>query len=281
MRSRGLVVAIAIVLAVVAAAAVILYTNQVREDALGDEATTVVVSTVDILPGSPLDPLIASQTFETIRVPNNALVDGAVQSVEALRGQTATAPILAREQIPASRLSSGQSDISRVGVSEGHVGVAIQLEGQRAVAGAVQLGDSVSVFVTFPQNTVVLRKTLKTILQPANFQKFLEAQQGGASATQFASLPAFSLGADFTMTLVKSARVIKISNPPTDETGRQSNEDVILTLDLLPEDAESVVFAMEQASVWLGLLPPKNAEEGYPSQAFVGPSFEKLVGTAS
>ena len=277
MRSRGLVVAIAIVLAIVAAAAVILYTNQVRQNALGDEATQVVVATQDIPAGTRLDTLIEQGAFETIQVPNGALVEDAVQGVEELRGATTTAPILAREQISASRLNTGQAVFSTVGVSDGKVGLTVTLAAERAGAGAVQIGDYITIYATFPRDTVVLKSSLKQILTPAQFQKFVSVQENGATPSQIASLPAFVIGTEFTTTLVRSARVIQISNPPVDETGRSENGDITLMLDLEPDQAEAVVFAKETAQEWIGLLPPKN-KDGYPVEAWIGARFDLLVG---
>lgn len=276
MRSRGLVVAIAIVLAIVAAAAVILYTNQVRETAISDEATQVVISTQDIDAGTRLDPLLAQGGFVTINVPNDALVDGAVTELGQLEGQTTTSPILAREQIPGSRLASGSGSVSQAGVTDGHVGVALSLDGPRAGAGAIRLGDSVAVYVTFNKDTVVLRSTLARILSQAQLGRFLEAQQGQPSA----NAPAVRLGADFTATVVQATRVIQIAVPTTtDANGQQATTEGTITvmLDLLPEDAQSVVFANERASVWLGLLPPKNLD-GYPLEAVLGPTEDQLLG---
>jgi Flp pilus assembly protein CpaB len=275
MRSRGLVVAIAIVLAIVAAAAVILYTNQVREDAITDEATQVVIATQDIQAGTQLDPLLTQGVFDTINVPNDALVEGAVVSLGQLQGQTTTAPILAREQIPTSRLATGQSDLSQVGVSKDHVGVALSLDGPRGGAGAIRIGDHIAVYVTFPKDTVVLRSELRRILAPSQLRKFFAAQSGAE-----ANAPAVRLGVDFTATIVPSTRVIQAAIPTvTDTDGQQSVSEgtITLMLDLLPEDAEAVVFANERASVWLGLLPPQN-EAGYPIEAVLGPTFDELLG---
>ena len=70
MRSRGLVVAIAIVLAVGAAAAVVLYTQGVKEEAeQGGQLTTVIVATQEIPANQRLDPLIEQGLFAEIDVP--------------------------------------------------------------------------------------------------------------------------------------------------------------------------------------------------------------------
>ncbi|MDP9297333.1 MAG: SAF domain-containing protein, partial [Actinomycetota bacterium] len=101
MRSRGLVVAIAVVLAIVAAAAVILYTNGVKNNAVtAGAAADVVVASQNIAANTNLNPLIDQGAFNTIRVPSDAVVEGAVTDVNQLRDQTTTQPILANEQIP-------------------------------------------------------------------------------------------------------------------------------------------------------------------------------------
>src|SRR3712207_6380467 len=148
MRSRGLVVAIAVVLAVLAAVGVIVYTNQVRTQVETEDTVPVVVSNQDIAANTNLDALIDQGVFDFVRVPEDALVAGAVTDVEQLRGQSSVAPIFAREQITTSRLSSGSADISFAGVSDDHVGIAFQVDASRAGGGLVQRGDSVSVYAT-------------------------------------------------------------------------------------------------------------------------------------
>ncbi len=125
MRSRGLVVAIAVVLAIVAAAAVILYTNGVKNDAVtGGALSVVVVSKQDIAANTNLNPLLEEGAFTELKVPTDAVVDGAVTSIERLRGQTTTAPILANEQIASARLSGGEAPQGgALGITPGNVGL--------------------------------------------------------------------------------------------------------------------------------------------------------------
>jgi Flp pilus assembly protein CpaB len=242
MRSRGLVVAIAVVLAVAAAAAVILYTQGVKEEAqLGGRLQTVIVSTREILPNEPLDPLVAQGVFRQIRVPEDALVSDAVRDVTELEGAATTATIYANEQIPASRLSTSEQRPNSLGISPGHIGVALELDAPQGGAGNIQPGDNVSVFATY-QNVQAI---------------------GGSG--QQADLP------DFTATLVPTVKVLRIENPQVDtETGEQqgSTDRIRVTLDLEPKQAQDLVFAQENGLVWLGLLPP-NEDGTQPSGSTV------------
>jgi Flp pilus assembly protein CpaB len=239
MRSRGLVVAIAVVLAIVAAAAVILYTNGVKNDAVtGGALSVVVVSKQDIAANTSLDPLLEQGVFTELRVPTDAVVGGAVTSSNELRGQTTTAPILANEQIPLERLSGGEAPAGgSLGITKGNVALTVALDAPQGGAGTVNVGDNVVVYGTFQDIKVVgdVRKTLNGAAVPSS---------GG-------QLP------DFTATIVPEARVLRIQNPVVDPEGRsEENDKILLTLDLSKENAQNVVFAQENGLVYVSLLAP-------------------------
>lgn len=263
MRSRGLVVAIAVVLAVAAAAAVILYTQGVKDEALGDSSqATVIVSSVEIRANEPLNPLVAQDIFKQIRVPQDALVAGAVTDIRQLANATTTSTILANEQIPATRLSTADERPNLIGVSPKHIAVTVELEAPQGGAGNVQPGDNVSVFATYQSVSLIAGDIRQLINNPGS------APTGAGGKTD---LP------DFTATLIPTVKVLRIQNPEVDtETGQQNDSDRIrVTLDLLPEDAQNLVFAQENGLVWLGLLPPD--EEGTQPPAATVP-VELLLG---
>lgn len=264
MRSRGLVVAIAVVLAVAAAAAVVLYTQGVKETAeQGGELTTVIVASQTIDANQPLDPLIEQGIFTELDIPRDALVEGAVTDLSQMEGATTTTTVLANEQISSSRLSTAENRLNEVGVSPGHIAVAIELEAPQGGTGNVQPGDNVAVFGTY-QNVQIITGDLNQLV---NNQGTLPTTSG-----QKRDVP------DFTVTLIRSVQVLKIENPAVDdETGEQSDSDRIrVTLDLLPQDAQNLVFAQENGLVWLGLLNPED-EDGLETAASTVP-LELLIG---
>lgn len=261
MRSRGLVVAIAIVLAVAAAAAVVLYTQGVEQAAReGGNLEPVVVATQDIPANQRLDPLIDQGLFTEIQVPGDALVEGAVTDTEQLRGAATTAPILRNEQIPTSRLSTGGPErIDPLGITEGHVAVSVEIDAPQGGVGNIQPGDNVTVFATYQSVELIGRNVKQLVNNPAAVATAPKVQ-----------LPAF------TLTLIPTVRVLKIQNPPVDvETGRSDSSRIQVTLDLLPQDAQNLVFAQENARIWLGLLPPD--EDGTQPPASTVP-IELLLG---
>jgi Flp pilus assembly protein CpaB len=266
MRSRGLVVALALLLAIGATAAVFLYVNGVREDAkTGGDLVTVVVANQDIQANAELDPLLESGgVFTTAQVTPETLVDGAVTSSEQLAGQTTTFPILANEQIPVSRLSSGEGVTGgSLGISPGHIGTAFRVDGPPGVGGHVVRGDNVVVYATF--SGVKVFKSFKELVNDATSAN----PNAAAPAQAQESLPAL------TVTLVPTAKVLDVENPTETADGKTSEGQVTLTLDLLPEDSANMVYAAERGSLWFGLLPP--GEEGVQLPAASLP-IDKVLG---
>jgi Flp pilus assembly protein CpaB len=282
MRSRGLVVAIAVVLAVLAAVGVIVYTNSVK-NGTGADTTAVIVSDKDIPANTPLNPLIDAGYFGTVNVPNDTLVAGAVTDENELRDQTTSSTIYANEQIPTSRLATGRGNA--LGISDGHVGLGIQVGGPQSVNGYIQNNDQVEIFATFPKGTTVTKQGLKQLLSPAQLARFFTALQTGTTAT-LANSPVISMPFDFTFPLVQTVRVLAITNPAVDSTtGKPGSGTSTLVLDMLPNDAQSLVLASSDATqLWLGLLPPNKdgtPATGYKEPATFGVPFAKVTGVGT
>ncbi len=245
MRSRGLVVALAVLLAVAAAGAVVLYTNGVKKAAeSGGSLTTVIVATQDIPANTSLDPLIEGGGFKELSVPADAVVDGAVTSLASLRGQTTTAPIVANEQLTASNLSSGEQVAGgMLGISKGHLALTIKLNAPQGVNGNIQRGDNITIFATYTGASIIAGTTLPQLLN------------GSAPTTDKQDLP------DFTVSLIPTVRVLQVVNPAIDASGNPVGDSVTLTLDLLPADAQALTLANQTATLYIGLLPP--GEDGH------------------
>jgi len=272
------VVAIAVVLAALAAVGVIVYTNQVEKSVTEENTVLVVVSSQDIPSNTNLNTLVETGGFQEIRVPESALVAGAVTTLDELRDRVTSAPILANEQIPLSRL--GEGTLNTVGISADHVGLGIDVGGPQSVNGLIQRGDNIVVYATFEKGTPVLKESLKTFLEPAQVEELFEAG-AGTSTTPLSNQDILFMPFNFTMTLVPTVKVLAVQNPPVDQaSGRQGGGNSTLVLDMLPDDAQSLVYANSNSTLWLGLLPPEN-EEGYDSPATVGVPFTRIVGVGT
>jgi Flp pilus assembly protein CpaB len=155
-------------------------------------------------------------------------------------------------------LSSSETPLNLTGVSKGHLGVAIELDAPQGGIGNIQPGDQVQVFATY-QGVKVIKGDIRKLISSA-----------GGTAPPQVDLP------DFTLTLIPTVRVLRIQNPSVDtETGRSDSSRIQVTLDLLPQDAQNLVFAQEKARIWLGLLPP--GEDGTQPRASLVP-IEILLG---
>ncbi len=272
MRSRGLVVAIAVVLAVLAAVGVIVYTSSVRENATSENTTQVVTSSQDIPANTPLDPLVQSNVFKLTAIPNEAIVPNAVTDISELQGQVTSAPIYQNEQIPSDRLSSGPGS-NNLGITPGNVGVGLQIAGAAAVNGYVQQGSHVVLYATFHRGTLVSKNSLKFYLTGGQIQKLQQVGSPTASNPNLIFMPT-----DFTFALVPSVRVLAVTNPPADtSTGKPTAGTSNFVLDLSPTDANSVIFAVDHSTIYLGLLPPEN-ERGYGEPGTLGPPLARVVG---
>jgi len=264
MRSRGLVVAIAVVLAVLAAVGVIVYTSSVKETAVNENTVPVLVSTQNIPANTALDPLIAQGVFTTANVPQTVVVADAVTSPDQLSGKTATAPIYANEAIPLARVTASNV----VGISPGNVGLGLQVDGAAAVNGQISQGDNVAIWATFGSGTIVTKAQLKQLLTPGQISQL----SGGTSGA------AIRMPTDFTVTLIRTVKVLSAQNPPVDtSTGRSSAGSSTYLLNMDPTDAQLLVFATDHSTLYLGLLPPGD-EKGYVQPGTIGVPFGRVIG---
>jgi Flp pilus assembly protein CpaB len=227
MKSRSLVVAGALVLALLATAGVFLYVSNVKEEAeTGGELTTVLVSTTDIPAGTDLDSLVDQGAFTPEQFPTDSVVQGAVTSVGQLRGRAAAVPILAGEQIVLSRLSGTQEKLPGgvFGLQEGYEAVAVRLTAEQMLGEKLQTGDHVTFFAHF-------------------------TDLGGSGALD-----------DQTAVVVPDTRVLDVTTPVADPTSTQSSDEVsveqLVTLELTQEQGQQLVFAQNSGEVWLGLIRP-------------------------
>ena len=224
MRSRGMIIGLAFVLAAIATLTVFLYVRGVEEDAeSGGDLVSVIVSEQDIPAGTDLDELITDGAFSTASIDEDAVIPGAVTNLSQIEGRTTSAAILEGEQIPSARLQgSDELPGGALGISEGYTAMSVALDSFRTVAGEIQEGDHVTIYATF---------------------------EGDRSANGRAGQAA-------TVVLVPSVRVLRFSEPGDADFAEAGATQPQLTLEILPKDAQKLVFAQERGSTYMALLPP-------------------------
>jgi pilus assembly protein CpaB len=229
MKGRGLVVALALILATLATAGVFLYSRGVQEQAnkVGT-VVPVVVSKVDIPARTDMNSLIEDDQFRIIQVPETAKVDGAITSVDQLADKNNAVAILAGEQIPEARITGNVAG-GALSIPEGMEAITVSLDAPRGVAGAINVGDQVTIYATFRGDRASGKDTMTAVLVPT--AQLLAVYRPIASST-------FGEG-------------------DSQAQGEQLPGTVTVTVALSPEDAQHFVFSMESGTVWFGLLPPR------------------------
>ena len=141
-------IVIALILAVVAAGLVIMYTSNVKSQAdKSIKTTTVVVSKGDIVAGTPLNTLVSGGAFTTRQVATKDVVPGAFTSVSSLNTSLATdTNITAGAQITPAMFSSSK-DSAIVNQIQGTMrAVQVAFNANRVLGGTLKAGDRVDIY---------------------------------------------------------------------------------------------------------------------------------------
>ena len=245
MRSRGLVVVLALILATLATAGVFLYARGVKEDAkTGGDLVAVIVAKGDIPANTDLNAVIATDGFVEQELPQDAVIEGAITDISQLRNRRNSVFIVAGEQIPIARVQGGKVVGGVLSIPEGHQAITVSLESPRALGAALAGGDNVTILATFTDVVIEEKKQNQQATTPAT-----AAEQAAAAR-----------GVDATVVLVPQVEVLRVSVPTRSGVGGDETADttgvIAVTLAFLPEEAQRFVFALEQGTVYLSLLPP-------------------------
>ena len=115
-KVRWFVVVFVLILTALATAGILLYSRGVDYGPMtGGSMVGVIVFKVDVPAGTDLDQLIKDDQLTVIEIPYDAVIEGAVTSVDQLSHRRNTVAILAGEQIVVGRLKA-ERDSSGPGV---------------------------------------------------------------------------------------------------------------------------------------------------------------------
>jgi pilus assembly protein CpaB len=229
MQSRVLAILIAVVLALVATVALVVYVNGADRRAIADQKPVYVwVAKEPIQAGTSGES--AQNAGQIVRkpVPSASVVAGGVRSFEQLRNRFAAVDIVAGEQLLLKRWVGSEDVAGRrlLPIPEKHQALSIGLDLQRQVAGFVTPGDKVSMLITRPQGergeeTEFLLQNV-SVLAVGTTALTNAAAQGGGRVSQ----------------------------------GKGSQSVTAVTLAIKEQYVKYVVHAVEQGSIYLTLMPP-------------------------
>ena len=238
MQSRVLAVLIAVVLALVATAALVVYVNGADRRAISNqEPVVVLIATTNIKAGtSGEDAQILGHVKKT-RIPRASAVPGSFRTESQLAGKFAAVDIVKGEQLLPTRWLGAEQVEGRglLPIPEDHQALSIGLDITRQVAGFVTPGDNVGIVLTLPNGngtntTKFLLQNVRVLAVGATALSTRTAQGGGGRVNQ----------------------------------GKGGQNLTAITLAVKKKHVERVVHAAEDGSIYLTLMP-RNADPAQPS----------------
>lgn len=228
-RRRAL--AVAVLLAAVSALVLVVYVRGLERRALANADPVEVLVATGIIPaGMSIEDATANGLVEPRPLPRSALIEGAAVEPGSLAGRVTTTDILPGEQLADRRFAAPGTAGSVLPIPPDRQAVAVEVALPPGVGGFVRPGDHVSVIARIDQ-----------------------PQRGPRVAY-----------------LVQGVQVLAVNDRSLSEEPEEEQEHpterVLLTLALLPAEAEQVVFSVLQGDVYFTLLPAGQAPTDTPGR---------------
>ena len=237
-------IVIALILAVVAAGLVIMYTSNVKHNAdQSIKTTTVVVAKGDIVAGTPLNTLVDGGAFTTRQVATKDVVPGAFTSISSLNTSLATATnITAGAQVTPAMFSDSK-DTAVVNQIHGTMrAVQVAFNANRVLGGTLKAGDHVDIYGEI------------TIQSSRNNSQFSQQTVAARIITNVEVLSTYDTGV--ATTPLTSASGANSASGTDDGTGGDA---VILAIpqNLLPD----FMLIRADGQFWMALRPGHGAQD--------------------
>jgi pilus assembly protein CpaB len=237
MDRRRVLLIIAAVIAALGTLLVFLYVRSA--DARAEEkvdAVQVLVATQAIASGESYDDALANGKIAPKGVAQSQLLEGVQTSPDALKGTVALQNILPNEQIVEAKFGSNAAEVaSPLGIPEKKMAISVNLTDPDRVAGFVNPGSEVAIFVTATGLTD-------------------EGAAAGEAAATGESQTALLLPR---VTVLGVGSTTPVTTTTTSEDGTQQTEQLprtLLTLALTQEEAQKVILSSKTYEVTFALL---------------------------
>lgn len=313
MGRRTLVLVVALLLAAVATFAVYNFLSGVEEEAQGDyDLVKVYVAKDDLPEGTQGSAVLEQIRYELKTIfaqnycapeescePGTLNSDKVFGSIEALNaalsGRVAAGPISAGQVFTTDQWVEITTEIAPLAgrISEGKEAITVFASAERGVYGFIEPGDRVNVIVTMdleievPIGEEVIIGDVQPEEDTTGPTEVTETNTLTKTFTRYVlqGLPVLAVGSE-----VKPDEdaPVEIIAPTATAEGEVPAEEaapgnIVLTLELTPDQAERMVFAQENGSVWLTLVPPSfvalsdQPTEGVTVEALFGPEYGFLT----
>lgn len=243
MRSRVVMLVIALVIAGVAAVMAAQYLDSARTRIeVETEPIEVLVATQPIPRGMSAEELVERELIVTREIPREFVNADAVSSARAIEGQVLADPLAEGEQVTRARFQYPSQAGLAYSIPEGYVAVSVPNDEVKGVGGLVKPGDHVVVLVTFkpgPDGIEPLTRILFSKVRVLAIGTALGAETSSPEGTESGNEGV--LGGDRS-------------------SGAQAGVPSTLTLALSPADVEKLVYAESNGEVWLALHATTDAD---------------------
>lgn len=236
MSRRTIALVVSIVLAAVAAVALVSYVQSVEnKNTKNKQQVNVFVAKAVIPQGTSGDSAISQGLIKQIQVPQEARTDGAINTLDQIKGKVAQVDIQTNEQIIAARFSApgtigaqGATGAVRLGVPPNLQAISIQVGIPPGVAGFIQVGDSVSV------------------IADVNIQL-----PNGQTSGQIAGYVA----QDVKVLAIGQLQTVQVANGGQTQQAQQTSNQVLVTLAVNPIQAQRLVLGTLDGQLYFTIVP--------------------------
>jgi len=301
MGRRTLVLVVALLLAGIATFAVWNFLSGVEEEAAKDRTYQVVYrSAVEGLPegtegAAVLEQFRYFESEEEARLVPQNVIDSEEKLKAALTGRVAAGPISGGQVLTTDQWVEITTEIAPLAgrIADGKEAITVFASLERGVFGFIEPGDRVNVIVSMdleidvPIGEEVVIGDVQPEEPAAEPGAPLETQTVTKAFTRYTlqGIPVLAVGTEVKPDEDAPAEIIA---PQTTAEGEavaeeQQASNVVLTLEVSPDQAEKLVFGYENGSVWLTLVPPSfvalsdQPTEGVTVEALYGPEFGFLT----
>ena len=259
MSRKWIGVLVAVALAAAGTWVLVRYVQGAENRALeGEETVAVLVVNSPIAAGTPGQDIARSVQVELVPIKVQAPGSfGSVEDLESLEGLVTSVDLVPGEQVIEARFITPETldELDDIVVPDGLVEVTLSLSPERAVGGVLRTGDTVAVFASFPPFDVEVVDT-EDVSEPGTDETEDAAASSGGSPVARTKSPN-TTHIILHKVLVTNVQVEELpSDNDSEEAGTSTLElsptgNLLITLAMLPENAERFVFTAEFGTVWL------------------------------
>lgn len=268
MGRRALVLLVALLLAGVAAFAVFQFLNGIQEDVRsGQERTPVFRANAFIPEGAEGSLVLQSEQIALSEENVEDLPAGVITSEQELNayldGRLAVGPIESNEIIVQSQWAQLTVDLIPLAelIPSGKQALTISTDAVRGVNGFIRPGDLINMIITLdiefsqiPVDSPIFGIPSETTAPPDGAAADEETATVTYTRYVMQGLPVLAVARDVRAEEGESTPVTTAA-PATGEQAAPEVPLTIFTLEVTPEQAERIVFAFENGSIWLTLVP--------------------------